>query len=144
MISCKPRSTVVHVKIPQSSNLGCFQSLVRGHGSRLPPSPPLLSSLGGGGHRPALLRTEKPAQERYPGMKININPDTVVLHCLSVGCSDDHGRLLLALLAVLLHESDEPSDWAGLGDQGSHRHADAVGRRQRLKLFFVIPLISIV
>ena len=74
VISCKPRSTVVHVKIPQSSNLGCFQSLVRGHGSRLPPSPPLLSSLGGGGHRPALLRTEKPAQERHPGInKTQVN-----------------------------------------------------------------------
>ena len=63
---------------------------------------------------------------------------------ISPGCPDDHRRLLLAVLAVLLHESDEPSDRASLGDQGSHRHADAVGRRQRLKLFFVIPLISIV
>ena len=67
VISCKPRSTVVHVKIPQSSNLGCFQSLVRGDGSLLPPSPPFLSSLGGGRGRTALLRTEKPSQERYPG-----------------------------------------------------------------------------
>ena len=72
VISCKPRSTVVHVKIPQSSNLGCFQSLVRGHGSRLPPSPPLLSSLGGSGGRAALLRTKRAAQERHPGMNTEI------------------------------------------------------------------------
>ena len=123
-----------------------FSDSNRGHGSRLSPGPPLLSSLGSGGRRIALLRTEKPAQERYPGM-LSLNRDSLTqsyIARLSVGCSDDHGRLLLAVLAVLLHESDEPSDRAGLGDQGSHRHADAVGRRQRLKLFFVIPLISIV
>ena len=122
-----------------------FSESSRGHGSRLSPGPPVLSSLGGGGDRTALLRTEKPTQERYPGM-ISINTDSLTqshIALLSVGCSDDHGRLLLAVLAVLLHEPDEPSDRAGLGDQGSHRHADAVGRR-RLKLYSVIPLISIV
>ena len=103
-----------------------FSDSNRGHGSRLSPGPPLLSSLGGRGDRTTLLRTEKPTQERYPGM-LSLNPDSLTqsyIARLSAGCSDDHGRLLLAVLAVLLHESDEPSDRACLGDQGSHRHEE--------------------
>ena len=103
-----------------------FSDSSRGHGSRVSPGPPLLSSLGSRGDRTTLLRTEKPTQERYPGM-ISINPDSLTqsyIAPLSVGCSDDHGRLLLAVLAVLLHESDEPADRAGVGDQGPHRHAE--------------------
>lgn len=47
---------------------------------------------------------------------------------LSPGGSDVDWGLLLALLALLLHESDEPPDWARVGDQGVVRHEAAVGR----------------
>ena len=111
-----------------------FSDSSRGHGSRLSPGPPLLRSLGGGGGRTALLRSERPAQERYPG-KIDINQLTHwrSFHWFlsSAGCSHDYGRLLLAVLAVLLHEPDEPPDRPRPRDQSALRHEAGVGRRRR-------------
>ena len=63
-----------------------------------------------------------------------------------VGRPDDHWGLLLAVLALLLHESDEPSDRASAGDQGALRHEAPVGRRRRLKYWsdsFNIPIVSV-
>ena len=58
-------------------------------------------------------------------VRSNIHPEPwIQCFIFSAGCSDDHGRLLLAVLAMLLHEPDEPSDRPGLGDQGSHRHEE--------------------
>ena len=48
-------------------------------------------------------------------------------HCLSLGYTDVDSRLLLAVLALLLHESDEPSHWTSSRDQSLVCDEEGVG-----------------
>ena len=49
------------------------------------------------------------------------------------GCLDVDWRLLLVVLALLLHEPDESSDWTSLGAEGLVRHEEGVGRHRGLR-----------
>jgi len=79
------------------------------NGVVLPPRCDILCTVGNCGDRSPHHGSSWAAQECYSG-----------------GSDVDWG-LLLALLALLLHESDEPPDWARVGDQGVVCHEAAVG-----------------
>ena len=125
---------------------GCFQTPDRG---RWEPrsSPSCCSQQSGpwsGSFCPSSYR-EDPTRVSF-----RYRPPILVRMCSSdwpvAGCPDDHWCLLLALLALLLHESDEPSDRSRPGDQGSLRHEEPVGRRRRLNILYHsynIPIVFV-
>jgi len=83
----------------------CF----REHGGVSDPRPLLHGAVGSGRRDPALRHPPQPAQKCHPG---DPSPDR---------------HLLLALLALLLHVTDEPSDWTNPGHESPLRHEARVG-----------------
>ena len=81
-----------------------------------------------------LLPVLVPRSPHKSVIQVTFNQGQNIFKLLAPGLPDHHRLLLLALLALLLHESDEPSDRSRPGDQGSLRDEDGVGGRIRLKL----------
>ena len=60
----------------------------------------------------------------------------LVVFKFDAGRLDDHGGMLLAILALLLHVPDESSHWTNPGNEIPLCHEDAVGWRRLDVNFF--------
>ena len=107
----------------------CFRVETRQRLAWGPPSSPASSSLPSGvwwaSSSPSwCLGARTRASSRYSIVKIMSSGHK---HCLSSGCTDVDSRLLLAVLALLLHESDESSHWTSSRDESLVCDEEGVG-----------------